>query len=139
MIEAHVLGVKEDEDIAEARKEKIENPSADQMLEQMKIRAAELLKKAPGMQNEETSEPDIDILYAKLCEDIMQKPIFGLLSKLADPEPNMPLILEDGPLNEGMCNIIKEILSNEKNFKFMVKKLILNRNFINDAGFAAIL
>jgi deoxyxylulose-5-phosphate synthase len=69
----------------------------------------------------------------------MEKPVFGLFAKLADRELDMPLVLEDNPLSSGFCMIIKEILSKEKDFKYMVKKLILKRNFIKDKDFATIL
>ena len=42
-------------------------------------------------------------------------------------------------LNLGWCKIIGEILSKEKDFKYMVKRIQMNRNEIGDEGFEVIL
>ena len=52
------------------------------------------MSKGIGPTVEEDLSPDVDHLYAKMCEDARSLPLFSLISKLTDKELDLVLLLE---------------------------------------------
>ena len=87
---------------------------------------------------------DLDMLYYKLCEDERMLPITSMLLKLtasaSRDSDRASIDLQDFRLNDGWCNVIKELITKTENDPILfAKDLILKDNDISDQGLTMIL
>ena len=79
-------------------------------------------------------------MFAKLCSKSNFNPKLKILRKLLPKNENeFILCIQNFNLNKVWANIIYEILINETEFKYMVKKLILKNNKMKSEDFNIVL
>jgi len=80
------------------------------------------------------------MLFAKLCKKGKINPNLNILRKILNKNENESVLsIQNFKIDYNWTNIIHEIIKDETNFKYMVKKLILKNNHLKSKDFTYIL
>lgn len=98
-------------------------------------------KRAKKSKQKAAVKPDIEMVFAQTCLDGKFTPVLSLLRKLMDRTQKNCLVVDihDFKLIQGWPKIIHEVICDEKDFKYMVRKLILTNNLLTADNFSLIL
>ena len=143
MLQLHIEQLEEDEEILNAKLEQYQSPSQSKPGSPDSVNSPysnQRLKSPIGFYKANTLPKDIEMMFSRICSKANFNPKLRILRKLIPKNENeFVLSIKEFNLNNVWANIMHEILINETEFKFMVKKFVLCNNKMKSHDFNFVL